>query len=166
VASSDFRVGRRRSQSLTIKVGRKDKILVPEVGTASDQVALASGYGGEAKAGMAADDLYMEGISIRRGFASELAWHGMAWIGAIWCWWWRVCGFPVLVAPSDGYINNVDAVGSGKGGLLVSLSSTSLFCTVGLRLRLLPTPFKRRRCWSPMVWLDSRRSLSVWWGDR
>lgn len=42
-------------------------MLVPEVGTASDQVALASGYGGEAST----DDLYMEGISIRRGFASE-----------------------------------------------------------------------------------------------
>eukprot|EP00752_Nemacystus_decipiens_P005590 g5059.t1 len=54
-----------RSQSLTIKAG--GNVLVPEVGTASDQVALASGYGGEA----ATDDLYMEGISIRRGFASE-----------------------------------------------------------------------------------------------
>eukprot|EP00903_Cladosiphon_okamuranus_P012701 g11875.t1 len=56
---------RGRSQSLTIKVG--GNVLVPEVGTASDQVALASGYGGEA----ATDDLYMKGISIRRGFASE-----------------------------------------------------------------------------------------------
>lgn len=55
----------RRSQSLVLKAG--GNVLVPEVGTASDQVALASGYGGEA----AADDLYMEGISIRRGFASE-----------------------------------------------------------------------------------------------
>lgn len=53
-----------RSKSLTVKLG--DNVLVPEVGTASDQVALASG-GGEA----AMDDLYMEGISIRRGFASE-----------------------------------------------------------------------------------------------
>ncbi|CAM9976758.1 unnamed protein product [Pylaiella littoralis] len=55
---------RGRSKSLTVKLG--DNVLVPEVGTASDQVALASG-GGEA----AMDDLYMEGISIRRGFASE-----------------------------------------------------------------------------------------------
>ncbi len=75
--------GRRRSKSLTMKVGHK--MLVPEVGTASDQVALASGYGGEARAAMATDDLYMEGINIRRGFASEFmehlevseAWHGL-----------------------------------------------------------------------------------------
>lgn len=60
-------LGRCRSQSLTIKAGGNVNVLVPEVGTASDQVALASGYGGEA----ATDDLYMEGISIRRGFASE-----------------------------------------------------------------------------------------------
>lgn len=49
-----------------MKAANKVALLVPEVGTASDQVALASG-GGEA----ATDDLYMEGISIRRGFASE-----------------------------------------------------------------------------------------------
>lgn len=55
-----------RSKSLTMKAANKVALLVPEVGTASDHVALASG-GGEA----AMDDLYMEGISIRRGFASE-----------------------------------------------------------------------------------------------
>lgn len=47
---------RARSRSLNMKLGRK--MLVPEVGTASD-VALAR------------DDLYMESVSLRRGFASE-----------------------------------------------------------------------------------------------
>ncbi|CAB1101522.1 unnamed protein product [Ectocarpus sp. CCAP 1310/34] len=59
---------RGRSKSLNVKGA--DNVLVPEVGTASYHVALASGSG-EA----AADDLYMEGISLRRGFAAEFISH-------------------------------------------------------------------------------------------
>ena len=55
-----------------------DGVLVPEVGTASAQVALASGYGGEA----AMDDLYIEGLSIRRGFASEFI--ELLEVGGVW----------------------------------------------------------------------------------
>lgn len=58
-----------RSKSLT-NVKGAGNVLVPEVGTASYHVALASGSG-EA----AADDLYMEGISLRRGFAAEFIAH-------------------------------------------------------------------------------------------
>lgn len=52
---------RGRSKSLNVKLG--SNVLVPEVGTASD-VVLASD-------GLARDDMYMEGISLRRNFASE-----------------------------------------------------------------------------------------------
>lgn len=52
---------RKRSQSLVIKAGKN--VLMPDVGTASE-VAMAAGD-------MGRDDMYIEGISLRRGFASE-----------------------------------------------------------------------------------------------
>lgn len=52
---------RGRSQSLVVKTGKN--VLMPEVGTASE-VALAVGDMGQ-------DDMYIEGLSLRRGFASE-----------------------------------------------------------------------------------------------
>ena len=52
---------RGRSQSVILKAGKN--VLMPEVGTASE-VAMAVGDMGQ-------DDMYIEGLSLRRGFASE-----------------------------------------------------------------------------------------------
>lgn len=59
--SKDGSKNRSRSQSLVLKAGKN--VLMPEVGTASE-VALAAGD-------MGRDDMYIEGLSLRRGFASE-----------------------------------------------------------------------------------------------